>query len=120
MQDGYSYLGRMGPAIRMSPTDLVEQRARQEAAAGDAHFAAGQIIAARQRYSEASRLQPDEGRYIYLIGICDWRLGHTEEAGRNLQTAVQVSPNFAFGQSMLSEWYLVNGMVEPALEASEK
>jgi tetratricopeptide (TPR) repeat protein len=33
---------------------------------------------------------------------------------------VRVSPDFAFGQSMLSEWYLVHGMVEPALAASEK
>ena len=65
-------------------------------------------------------MQPEDGRFHWLLAVCDWTLGERDSVGQSLQTAVRLAPRLAQGQEALGHWYLAQGMVESALDASAK
>jgi tetratricopeptide (TPR) repeat protein len=102
-----------------APFDPIDAALR-EALAGDALIARGDLPNARLRYQAATRLNPREAQFHWLLGLCEWQLGDMDQAGTSLQASVRLDPHFAPSQAALGQWYLNQGMVEHALAASER
>jgi tetratricopeptide (TPR) repeat protein len=94
--------------------------AAREARAGEEHFAKGQWVTAREHFLEAIRLEPNRADYYFAAAMCDWAAGKLDQAGEYLQIAVRMNPGLGPAQAWLGEWFLVNGMIAPALEATAK
>ncbi len=96
------------------------RRAELESLKGREDFLRGQWGAARDHFVEAIRLEPDCADYYFNAGICCWSDGQVREAGEYLQAAVRIKPTLGAAQAWLGEWYLSQGMIEAALEATAK
>jgi tetratricopeptide (TPR) repeat protein len=121
MGSGFMLLeGRPGAAGGFSSSNFQTESADDHARIADQLFASGQFAPARDRYAKAVRLAPRNGKLHWHLAHCDWALGQDDAAGFNLQESVRLDPKFAPGHSSLAEWYLIHGMVEPALVASAK
>jgi len=105
---------------KMSPLGGVSTRAMREAQAGVVLSAQGQLTAARLKFAEAIRLEPNNAEFRWLLGMCDWGLGHVDQAGWHLEQAVQLNPRFAKGYASLGEWQLRRGIVESAMAATAR
>jgi tetratricopeptide (TPR) repeat protein len=92
--------------------------AMQEAAAGDALAEQAQFAAARLCYEQAIHLQPNNAKFHWLTGVCEWKLGQHDSAGWRLMAAVRIDPKFAPAHALLGEWYLIQGMVDKALDST--
>src|SRR5579872_1885395 len=92
--------------------------AQQEALVGQEHFSRGEWGNARDRFLEAIRLEPDRADYHFAVAMCDWADGQMDSAGAHLQSAVRLNPNLATAQAWLGEWYLTQGMIDAALQAT--
>ena len=92
--------------------------AAREAQAGDEHFAKGRWADAHTHFLEAIRLEPNRADYYFAAAMCDWAGGQVDKAGEYLQTAVRLNPGLGTAQAWLGEWYLVQGMIDAALEAT--
>ena len=98
----------------------LEAAALREALAGDALCVSGQPGAAQSHFAEAVRLHPGHARYHWLLGVTESSSGSPESAGASLQRAVQLDAGLGPAQSSLGYWYLTQGMVAEALQASAK
>jgi tetratricopeptide (TPR) repeat protein len=96
------------------------RRAEQESLKGREDFLRGQWGAARDHFVEAIRLEPDCADYYFNAGICCWSDGLVREAGEFLQAAARIKPTLGAAQAWLGEWYLSQGMIEAALEATAR
>ena len=96
-----------------------EAEALREVAAGDLFRRQGQYAAARYRFEEAIRLQPQNAQFHCLLAATESCLGHQELAGDILRTAVRLDPRSAQAQDSLGYWYLTQGMVQEGLAASK-
>jgi tetratricopeptide (TPR) repeat protein len=92
--------------------------AAREVRAGEEEFAKGRWADARGHFLEAIRLEPQRADYYFAAAMCDWAGGNISEAGEYLQAAVRLNPGFGSAQAWLGEWYLVQGMIDAALEAT--
>ncbi|MGA2585118.1 MAG: sulfotransferase [Tepidisphaeraceae bacterium] len=77
------------------------------------------LLAACIKYERAIELQPDNARLYFQLAACEWRLGRVH-AGEHFQKAVGLDPKFAVANAALASWYLENGLVEPADQASRR
>jgi tetratricopeptide (TPR) repeat protein len=89
-----------------------------EARAGEEQFARGQWADARKHFLEAIRMEPNRADYYFAAAMCDWASGKVEKAGEYLQAAVRLDPGMGSAQAWLGEWYLVQGMIDQALQAT--
>ena len=101
------------------PQQNPAQLALQASQTAEALFARGDFAAARDHFTRALDLQPDPLLH-WKAAMCSWNLGHSGAAGYHLQKAVRMDPGFALAHSSLSGWFLLNGMVDHALEASSR
>jgi tetratricopeptide (TPR) repeat protein len=92
--------------------------AHQAAVAGQAEAVRGRWDLAHRHFVQAIRLEPDVANYHYAAALCDWAIGRMDSAGSYLQAAVQLNPNFGHAQAWLGEWYLNQGMIDAALQAT--
>ena len=105
---------------KMSPLPAARGRGLQEARAGVALSSQGNLSGARPRFAEAIRLEPNNAEFHWLLGVCDWAMGHTDQAVWHLELAVQLNPRFAKAYASLGEWYLRRGIIDSAMEATAK
>ncbi|MCG2630152.1 tetratricopeptide repeat protein [Bradyrhizobium sp. WYCCWR 13023] len=54
----------------------------------------GRLEDARQHFSKASSLKPDDASLWNHIGNLLWQLGHKDEAAKHLQQALKLNPNY--------------------------
>ena len=92
--------------------------AQEEADAGHAQFSRRQWLDARDHFVQASHLLPERADYHFAVAMCDWARGQMDSAGAPLQTAVRLNPKWAAAQAWLGEWYLSQGIIESALQAT--
>jgi tetratricopeptide (TPR) repeat protein len=92
--------------------------AAREAQAGAEYFAKGRWADAHTHFLEAIRLEPNRADYYFGAAMCDWAGGQVDKAGEYLQTAVRLNPGLGTAQAWLGEWYLIQGMIDAALEAT--
>ena len=82
-----------------------------------ANAARGNLVAACEHYEIAIERQPDNTNFHCQLGALQWRLGRVE-AGASFKKAIELAPGFAIAHAALAAWYLQNGMVEAADQAS--
>jgi tetratricopeptide (TPR) repeat protein len=92
--------------------------AQEEADAGHEQFSRRQWLDARHHFLQASHLEPERADFHFAVAMCDWANGQMDNAGAPLQTAVRLSPKWAAAQAWLGEWYLSQGIIESALQAT--
>src|SRR5271170_303695 len=102
----------------VKPAPSAQSRARQHAQTGQAHFTKEQWAQAAEHFVEATRLEPNVPYYHWAAAMSFWGNGQTENAGAYLHSAVQLDPKFALAQSWLGQWYLHQGIIGSALQAS--
>ncbi|MGD0387770.1 MAG: sulfotransferase [Tepidisphaeraceae bacterium] len=93
-------------------------KALHEARAGQEQFSRGRWAEAREHFLEAIRLEPNRADCHLAAARCQWLSGQVEKAGEYLQAAVRLDPGLAAAQAWLGEWYMSQGIIDAALQAS--
>jgi len=91
---------------------------QQEASVGEELFRRSRWAEARGHFLEAIRRKPGFAYYYFAAAMCNWANGQLDEAGEYLQMAVRLNPALGAAQAWLGEWYLINGMIDVALQAT--
>jgi hypothetical protein len=108
-----------GKIISMTITGGINP-ALHQAIAGDALAAQEKNAEARLHYAAAVDADPSNARYHWQLGVCEDKLGHNIPAMQSFERAAQLDPQFAFAHASMGSWFLNNGIVESALEASAR
>jgi len=92
--------------------------AQREALIGEKLFSQSRWTEALAHFLEAARLQPNFGYFYFEAAMCNWTIGKLEDAGKYLEQAVHLDPKLGVAHAWLGEWYMVDGIIEKALQAT--
>jgi tetratricopeptide (TPR) repeat protein len=121
MSIGFMTLDRRGAGtLGLASSRFRAETAADHAKAAQTLMASGQHAAAAARLAQAIQLEPGSGQHHWHLAHCQWAVGDGDSAGRSLEVAVKVDPQLAVAHASLAEWYLIHGMIEPALSASAR
>ncbi|HEY1686804.1 MAG TPA: sulfotransferase [Tepidisphaeraceae bacterium] len=95
--------------------------------ARDLHVSTGEALLRQHKYAEA-RLEfaaaleqsPNNAKLHWQLGVCDDKLGRGHLAIESFQQSIRIDPQFAFGHAAMGAWFLNNGMVDLAADASTR
>jgi tetratricopeptide (TPR) repeat protein len=72
---------------------------------------------AREAYANAAAMQPSEAKWLFHLAIVESRLGHAEEALRDMRRAIEVNGAYAPAHWRLGLWLLDDNQTESAERA---
>jgi len=84
---------------------------------GLAYYAAGDYTHARAAFEEATRLNPDVGKYYFNRGTCEQALGNWDAAIFNYEMAQRLSPGIVEAFNNQARCLLEKGQPEQAQQA---
>src|SRR5262249_8653714 len=77
----------------------------------------GLAAPARDAYANAAAMQPSEARCLFHLAIAESRLGHAEDAVRDMRRAIEVNGSYAPAYWRLGLWLLDDNQTEGAERA---
>src|SRR5260221_13041952 len=101
-----------------APPEQIDAAAKAAWQAGERLRNLGEFGLARRHFAEALRLRPDMAELHFLVAVCDLALNKRDGGHRPLLSAIRLDPNFAIAHRTLANYYLQEGMMDPALEHS--
>ena len=83
----------------------IEQLVRE----GDAHYVAGNLAPARERYDAALRQAPARAELQYRVACCAWAQGQTDAARSHFEQAIELNANYADAHEGLGQLLMETG-----------
>ena len=103
-----------------APGEAQADRAIRHAQIGDSLFQQAQFAKAKEHFEESLRLDPENPRVQWLLGMTHWNLNDSDRSAPYLMEAIRLDPSLYPAHASLSQWYLLHGKIEPALESSAR